>query len=100
MSTEKEISIDQFTATEKIAIQEKVAQLTAKLSHPASQKEEKQILRDAKKTVMKARLANEALKASQKKVRRKPAASKAIDNTDFSWSASRTSPPRARKTAE
>jgi len=97
MSNDKEISIDQFTAEEKLLVELRVKTLTTKLGHVASKKEEKEILKEAKKLVMKERLAKEANKKTPVKRVKKPSAAKESEVKDFSWSGSLSKNPRAAK---
>lgn len=97
MRSEKEISIDQFTADEKILVEQRVKQLAGKLSHLASKKEEKEILKEAKRLVMKERVVRESSKALMAKKPRKPPAAKESEIKDFSWTASLRKNPRALK---
>lgn len=97
MKNDKEISIDQFTAEEKVLVEIRVKTLTAKLGHPASKKDEKEILKEAKRLVMKERLAREATQVTKVKKPRKPAAAKESEIKDFSWSGSLRKNPRALK---
>jgi len=97
MKSEKEISIDQFTEAEKSLVEQKVKALTLKLSHPASKKEEKEILKEAKRLVMKDRVVRESSKAVMAKKPRKAAVPKESEVKDFSWTASLRKNPRALK---
>lgn len=97
MKNEKEISIDQFTENEKERVTAKVKALTLKLGHVASKKEEKEILKEAKRLVMKDRVVKETTKAVIARKPRKPAAAKESEIKDYNWSASRSKNPRALK---
>jgi len=97
MKNEKEISIDQFTAEEKVLVDLRVKTLTAKLTHPASKKEEKEILKEAKRLVMKERVVREATKVTKVKKPRKPSAAKESEVKEFSWAGSLRKNPRAQK---
>lgn len=97
MKNEKEISIDQFTEAEKELVAAKVKQLTLKLAHLASKKEEKEILKEAKRLVMKDRVVKESTKALIAKKPRKPAAAKESEVKAFNWTASLRKNPRALK---
>lgn len=97
MKSEKEISIDQFTAEEKILVEQRVQMLTGKLSHIASKKEEKEILKEAKRLVMKERVVRESSKVVLSKRPRKPSAAKESEIKEFNWAASLRKNPRALK---
>lgn len=97
MKSDKEISIDQFTDSEKELIAEKVQTLTLKLGHVASKKEEKEILKEAKRLVMRDRVLQESTKAVIAKKVRKPSAAKESEIKEYSWTASRSKNPRALK---
>lgn len=97
MKNDKEISIDQFTAEEKGLVALRVKTLTAKLGHIASKKEEKEILKEAKRLVMKERVVRESTQVTKVKKPRKPAAQKESEVKEFSWSGSLRKNPRAIK---
>ncbi|WP_380177670.1 DUF3811 domain-containing protein [Kalamiella sp. sgz302252] len=97
MKNSKEISIDQFSASEKELIAAKVKALTLKKGHVLSQKEEKEILKEAKRLVMKDRAAKESSKAAVVRKPRKPAAAKESEVKEFNWAASLRKNPRALK---
>ncbi|ATZ11783.1 hypothetical protein [Erwinia amylovora] len=97
MKNDKEISIDQFTADEKILVEQRVKMLTDKLSHIASKKEEKEILKEAKRLVMKERVTRESSKQVLAKRPRRPSAAKESEIKDFDWAASLRKNPRALK---
>lgn len=97
MKSEKEISIDQFTEDEKKLVSEKVDVLTLKLARVPSKKEEKEILKEAKRLVMRDRVVKESTKAVIAKKPRKPAAAKESEIKDYSWSGSLSKNPRALK---
>ncbi|MEI2264169.1 DUF3811 domain-containing protein [Erwinia sp. CGal63] len=97
MKSSKEISIDQFTDGEKELIAAKVKALTLKKGHIPSQKEEKEILKEAKRLVMKERVIKESSKAVVARKPRKPAAAKESEVKEFNWSASLRNNPRALK---
>lgn len=99
MKNSKEISIDQFTDSEKELIAAKVKALTLKKGHVPSQKEEKEILKEAKRLVMKDRQDKESSKAVVAKKPRKPAAAKESEVREFSWTASLRKNPRALKSS-
>ncbi|RWR03655.1 hypothetical protein ED28_01325 [[Pantoea] beijingensis] len=86
MKNEKEISINEFTDNEKILIEQQVQLLVTKLGKQPDAKQLKELTKEAKRLVMKERLAKE--KANPPKVPRKPKAKKipASDVKDFSWS--------------
>ncbi|MBP2171521.1 hypothetical protein J2125_004713 [Erwinia toletana] len=95
MKNDKEISIDAFTDNEKIIIEQQVKNLIAKSGTTPGEKQLKEFTKEAKKQVMKARLAKE--KAAPVKVVRKPRQKslKASEVNDFDWSASvNARPPR------
>ncbi|WP_099350411.1 hypothetical protein [Erwinia amylovora] len=97
MKNDKEISIDQFTADEKILVEQRVKMLTDKLSHIANKKEEKEILKEAKRLVMKERVTRESSKQVLAKRPRRPSAAKESEIKDFDWAASLRKNPRALK---
>lgn len=97
MKSDKEISIDQFTEAEKELVAAKVKSLTAKMSHVASKKEEKEILKEAKRLVMKDRVVKESTKAVIAKKPRKAASAKESEVKEYNWSASLRKNPRALK---
>lgn len=97
MKNDKEISIDQFTTEEKVLVELRVKALTAKLTHPASKKEEKEILKEAKRLVMKERVIRESTRKVVVKKARKPSAAKESEVKEFNWSASLSKNPRALK---
>lgn len=97
MKSEKEISIDQFTEEEKGLVEQRVKTLTGKLSHVASKKEEKEILKEAKRLVMKERVMRESSKVVLAKKPRKPSAAKESEVKEFNWTASLRKNPRALK---
>lgn len=97
MKNDKEISIDQFTAEEKVLVELRVKTLTTKLGHIASKKEEKEILKEAKRLVMKERLVRESTQVVKVKKSRKPSAAKESEVKDFSWAGSLRKNPRAMK---
>lgn len=97
MKSEKEISIDQFTEEEKGLVEQRVKIMTDKMSHVASKKEEKEILKEAKRQVMKERIVRESSKIVQAKKPRKPAAAKESEVKEFNWTASLRKNPRALK---
>jgi len=95
MKSTKEISIDQFTDGEKELIEAKVKTLTLKKGHVPSSKEEKEILKEAKRLVMKDRVVKESTKAVVAKKPRKPSTAKESEVKEFNWSASLRKNPRA-----
>ncbi|MFU9136028.1 hypothetical protein [Erwinia tasmaniensis] len=97
MKSDKEISIDQFTDAEKELVQAKVKHLTLKLAHIASKKEEKEIMKEAKRLVMKDRVVKETTKAVIASKPRKPASAKESEIKEYNWSASLRKNPRALK---
>ncbi|WP_034915363.1 MULTISPECIES: hypothetical protein [Erwinia] len=97
MKNEKEISIDAFTSTEKELVEVKIKQLTLKLAHVPSKKEEKEIVKEAKRSVMKSRVEKETTKAVLAKKPRKPSAAKESEVKEFNWTASVRKNPRALK---
>ncbi|MFS2225758.1 hypothetical protein [Pantoea sp. B65] len=88
MKNDKEISIDAFTDNEKILIDQQVKALITKSGTTPGDKQLKEFTKEAKRLVMKARLAKE--KATPVKVPRKPRAKNlaASEVNDFNWSAS------------
>lgn len=88
MKNEKEISIDAFTDNEKIAIDQQVKTLITKSGQTPGEKQLKEFTKEAKRLVMKARLAKE--KATPAKTPRKTRAKNlsASEVGDFNWSAS------------
>ncbi|WP_342753653.1 hypothetical protein AAGQ96_11990 [Pantoea sp. MBD-2R] len=97
MKNEKEISIDQFTDAEKTLVDAKVKALTLKKGHVPTKKEEKEILKEAKRIVMKDRVVKETTKAVIAKKPRKPANAKESEVKEFNWTASLRKNPRALK---
>lgn len=97
MSNDKEISIDCFTAEEKVLVALRVKALTARLDHIASRKEEKAILKEAKRLVMKARVVKETATVTKTRKPRKPATEKESEVKAFSWAGSLRKNPRALK---
>ncbi len=97
MKSDKEISIDQFTEAEKELVAAKVKSLTQKMSHVPSKKEEKEILKEAKRMVMKDRVVKETTKAVIAKKPRKASAAKESEVKEYSWTASLSKNPRALK---
>lgn len=97
MKSDKEISIDQFTEAEKELVTAKVKTLTLKLSHVATKKEEKDILKEAKRLVMKDRVVKETTSAVIAKKPRKASSAKESEVKEFNWSASLRKNPRALK---
>lgn len=88
MKNEKEISIDAFSDNEKILIDQQVKTLIAKSATTPGDKQLKEFTKEAKRLVMKARLAKE--KAAPVKTVRKTRAKNltASEVGDFNWSAS------------
>lgn len=97
MKNDKEISIDQFTDSEKELVAAKVKALTLKKGHVPSKKEEKDILKEAKRLVMKDRVVKESSKAVIAKKPRKAASAKESEVKEFNWTASLRKNPRALK---
>lgn len=93
MKEKKMISIDQFTADERLAVEERVKELTQKhllrTGHAPDSKKEKALIAEARETVMAEKQAKERANAAKKPVRKKkPSALTASEVGDFNWSAS------------
>ncbi|PLR33274.1 hypothetical protein CYR55_16935 [Chimaeribacter californicus] len=93
MKDKKMISIDQFTADERLTVDETVRDLVQKhllrTGKAPDSKKEKELIAEARETVMAAKLAKEKAKAVKKPVRKKkPSALTASEVGDFNWSAS------------
>ena len=97
MKNEKEISIDQFTDNEKELVEAKVKALTLKKGHVPTKKEEKEILKEARRIVMKDRVVKETTKAAIAKKPRKAVNAKESEVKAFNWTASLSKNPRALK---
>ncbi|MBS0969402.1 hypothetical protein CYR40_07790 [Chimaeribacter arupi] len=93
MKDKKMISIDQFTADERLAVDEMVRERVQKYQlrtgKAPDSKKEKELIAEARETVMAEKLAKEKAKAAKKPVRKKkPSALTASEVSDFNWSAS------------
>jgi hypothetical protein len=96
MNDKKMISIDQFDADERLAVEETLRGLKEKYRQRSGKepdaKKEKELTAEARQTVMTAKLAKEKARAEREKKkplrRKKPSAMAASEVSDFNWSAS------------